>query len=128
MCSSIKLFIQEPQFHICFTHFLQLGGVITPNDGECHLSGAGEYTHSTILDYPSISQINAKVQENSINIIFAVTEQQIGIYDRLAQRTEGAFSAVLSNDSSNVVDLVREQYSVSKQCNWNESPYFIAVF
>lgn len=95
--------------------------MITPNDGECHLNTVGEYTHSTILDYPSISQINAKVQENSINIIFAVTEQQIGVYNRLAERTEGAFSAVLSNDSSNVVDLVKEQYNVGYLCVcvWN---------
>lgn len=75
------------------------------------------YTHSSLQDYPSISQINMKVKQNSINIIFAVTSTQIGVYEKLAQHIEGSSSAVLSNDSSNVVDLVREEYSVSKLLN-----------
>ncbi|XP_037919074.1 integrin beta-PS isoform X1 [Hermetia illucens] len=89
----------------------KLGGVITPNDGQCHLDTRGMYTHSSLQDYPSISQINMKVKQNSINIIFAVTSTQIGVYEKLAQHIEGSSSAVLSNDSSNVVDLVREEYS-----------------
>uniref|UniRef100_A0A1I8PZ80 Integrin beta n=1 Tax=Stomoxys calcitrans TaxID=35570 RepID=A0A1I8PZ80_STOCA len=89
----------------------KLGGVITPNDGECHLNAAGLYTHSVIQDYPSISQINHKVKQNSINIIFAVTANQHSVYQKLSSHIEGSSSAVLSNDSSNVVDLVREEYS-----------------
>lgn len=71
------------------------------------------YTHSTTLDYPSISQINLKVKQNSINVIFAVTAQQIDVYNKLAEHIEGSTSAILSEDSSNVVDLVRGEYSVS---------------
>lgn len=93
---------------------MQLGGVIAPNDGECHLNPAHEYTHSTILDYPSISQINWKVKQNAINVIFAVTKQQAGVYEKLSKHVEGSSSAILDEDSSNVVDLVKEQYSVSK--------------
>ncbi|XP_050330333.1 integrin beta-PS-like isoform X1 [Bactrocera neohumeralis] len=89
----------------------KLGGVIAPNDGECHLSGEGLYTHSVIQDYPSISQINHKVKQNSINVIFAVTANQHSVYEKLAQHIEGSSSAVLSEDSSNVVDLVRSEYS-----------------
>ncbi|XP_037807558.1 integrin beta-PS isoform X1 [Lucilia sericata] len=89
----------------------KLGGVIAPNDGECHLNSAGLYTHSVIQDYPSISQINHKVKQNSINIIFAVTANQHSVYEKLSQHIEGSSSAILSNDSSNVVDLVREEYS-----------------
>lgn len=85
-----------------------------PNDGECHLNDYGEYTHSTFQDYPSISQVNLKVRQNAINVIFAVTSEQIGVYERLKDHVEGASSGKLSNDSSNVVDLVREQYDVSK--------------
>lgn len=89
----------------------KLGGVITPNDGECHLAPNGTYTHSTIQDYPSISHINQKVKQNSINVIFAVTAQQIQVYKKLSQHIEGSSAAVLSSDSSNVVHLVREEYS-----------------
>lgn len=98
---------------IIISIILQLGGVITPNDGQCHLNGGGEYTHSTILDYPSISQVNWKVKQNSINVIFAVTQQQIGVYDKLSKHIEGSTSAVLSEDSSNVVELVKKEYEVS---------------
>ncbi|XP_069683530.1 integrin beta-PS isoform X2 [Periplaneta americana] len=88
----------------------KLGGIVKPNDGECHLNDYGEYTHSTFQDYPSISQVNLKVRQNAINVIFAVTSEQIGVYERLKDHVEGASSGMLSNDSSNVVDLVREQY------------------
>lgn len=90
----------------------KLGGVITPNDGECHLDDSGlNYTYSTIQDYPSISHINQKVKQNSINIIFAVTAGQYQVYETLSSHIEGSSSAVLSSDSSNVVDVVKTEYS-----------------
>jgi integrin beta 1 len=90
----------------------KLGGVITPNDGRCHMTN-NQYTHSSIQDYPSISQINLKVKEHKINLIFAVTEQEHHVYQELSKHVEGSTSAVLSNDSSNIVDLVRDEYNVS---------------
>lgn len=72
-----------------------------------------QYTYSTIQDYPSISQINWKVIENSINVIFAVTQQQHEVYNKLSAHIQGSSSAVLSNDSSNVVELVEQEYDVS---------------
>ena len=65
----------------------------------------GTYTHSSEQDYPSVSQINHKVKENSVNIIFAVTEEQFGVYDLLQQNVEGSSVGTLSNDSSNIVEL-----------------------
>uniref|UniRef100_A0A336M8L1 Integrin beta n=2 Tax=Culicoides sonorensis TaxID=179676 RepID=A0A336M8L1_CULSO len=88
----------------------KLGGVIKPNDGECHMQN-NMYTHSTIQDYPSISQINLKVKQNAINLIFAVTAQQESVYKKLSQHIEGSSCSKLEEDSSNVVDLVREEYS-----------------
>jgi integrin beta 1 len=92
--------------------FFQLGGIVKPNDGKCHLDSTGEYTHSTLQDYPSVAQINSKVKEKSINLIFAVTGEQIRIYERLSQQVEGSSCGVLAADSANVVDLVRDQYQV----------------
>ena len=68
------------------------------------------YTHSSTLDYPSISQVNLKVKENAINVIFAVTEEKIKIYKQLQNHIEGSSCGKLSKDSSNIVDLVKEQY------------------
>ncbi|XP_043660897.1 integrin beta-PS isoform X2 [Drosophila teissieri] len=89
----------------------KLGGVIAPNDGECHLSPKGEYTHSTVQDYPSISQINQKVKDNAINIIFAVTASQLSVYEKLVGHIQGSSAAKLDNDSSNVVELVKTEYA-----------------
>lgn len=58
-------------------------------------------------------QINTKVRQNSINMIFAVTADQIRVYERLKQHIEGSTAGTLSENSENVVDLVKDQYSVS---------------
>merc|ERR1719435_514145 len=88
----------------------KLGGIVTPNDGLCHMDEKGVYTHSTLQDYPSVSQINHKVKENSVNLIFAVTDEQLHIYNLLAGAVEGSSAGRLSADSSNVVELVQAQY------------------
>merc|ERR1719435_657957 len=87
----------------------KLGGIVTPNDGKCHMEN-NMYTHSSLLDYPSVSQINAKVKENSVNLIFAVTEEELHIYNQLSAAVEGSSAGKLSEDSSNVVQLVVNQY------------------
>ncbi|XP_016949132.1 integrin beta-PS isoform X2 [Drosophila biarmipes] len=89
----------------------KLGGVIAPNDGECHLNSRGEYTHSIYQDYPSISQINQKVKDNAINIIFAVTANQLSVYEKLVEHIQGSSAAQLDSDSSNVVTLVKSEYA-----------------
>lgn len=48
-----------------------------PNDGECHMEDNG-YTHSTVQDYPSISQINLKV---GINIFICLYATQMFVFD-----------------------------------------------
>ena len=88
----------------------RLGGIVQPNDGQCHLDPSGVYTEYVRQDYPSISQINNKVKENAINIIFAVTEGQMELYNLLAGSIEGSSAGTLSDDSSNVVQLVEAQY------------------
>ncbi len=82
------------------------------------MDSKGEYTHSTLQDYPSVAQINSKVKEKSINMIFAVTAEQIDIYKRLSQQIEGSTCGVLAADSTNVVSLVQEEYQVIKWCCW----------
>jgi len=57
-----------------------LGRIVRPNDGKCHLDRSGLYTESITQNYPSISQINHKVQEHRVNVIFAVTANQFDIY------------------------------------------------
>merc|ERR1712080_396727 len=50
------------------------------------------------------------VKENNVNLIFAVTEDMIDIYNQLAEVVDGSRVGRLSADSSNVVELVQAQY------------------
>lgn len=53
------------------------------------------------------------MKKNAINIIFAVTDEQHHVYEELSKHIEGSSSGILSQDSDNVVELVRDQYNVS---------------
>ncbi|XP_042227152.1 integrin beta-PS-like isoform X2 [Homarus americanus] len=90
----------------------KLGGIVKPNDGECHMDINGEYyTHSKLQDYPSVSQINQVAKHHKINLIFAVTEQKSSVYSRLAKMVEGSSQGELTANSSNVVELVKREYN-----------------
>uniref|UniRef100_A0A646QHC7 Integrin beta n=1 Tax=Hemiscolopendra marginata TaxID=943146 RepID=A0A646QHC7_9MYRI len=88
----------------------KLGGIVKPNDGECHMDDDGYYTESITQDYPSLSQINQKTIEKKIHMIFAVTSSQVPIYERLSQNLVGSTTGKLEDDSSNVVELIKNQY------------------
>ncbi|XP_037807602.1 integrin beta-PS-like isoform X2 [Lucilia sericata] len=105
----LLVFSTDDSFH--YAGAGKLAGLIEPNDEQCHLDSEGLYTHSIMQDYPSIAQINRIVIENSINLIFAVTANQKSIYKKLSKTIEGSSTATLSDDSSNVVDLVRDEYN-----------------
>ncbi|KAJ9575734.1 hypothetical protein L9F63_007380, partial [Diploptera punctata] len=87
----------------------RLAGIIDPNDGKCHMKN-GVYTHSLLQDYPSVSQLNHKVRENPMNILFAVTDRQLQAYTYLSENIEGSRVGNLTSDSSNILKLVEEQY------------------
>ena len=92
-----------------------MGGVLRPNDGECHLNAAGtEYTHGLLQDYPSLGQINQIAQEHSMNIIFAVTESVAEPYEMFRPLVKGSTVGILKPDASNIVGLVEEQYQASQ--------------
>ena len=50
-----------------------------------------------------------------MNLIFAVTEEQFSVYNLLKANIEGSSAGTLTNDSSNIVQLVKEQYQVTHQ-------------
>jgi len=89
-----------------------LGGILRPNDGQCHLNASGYYSHSTEFDYPSIAQLNQISRQNNITVIFAVAASQYDTYYKLASRIENAKVGNVTEDSSNIVDLVEEEYRV----------------
>ncbi|CAB4066717.1 ITGB1 [Lepeophtheirus salmonis] len=104
----VVIFTTDTNFHIAMDG--KLGGIVTPNDGICHLNNSGFYTHSKILDYPSIGHIANLAKEHSVNIIWAVTEDQYHLYQTLTEHIIGSRIGTLSKDSSNIVELIREAY------------------
>lgn len=92
---------------------MQLAGIIEPNDCECHLDKEGTYTHSSLLDYPSISQINRIALKNNMNIIFAVPQDVSKTYQRLSECISGsAIGVIKKNDTVNVINLIQKEYEV----------------
>jgi len=75
-----------------------------------------ELTWFLFQDYPSVSQISSKIREKSINMIFAVTEDQLSVYEKLSQYIEGSEATKLANDSSNIVQVIRNNYKVNIIC------------
>ena len=71
------------------------------------------YTESSNQDYPSVSQITAKLKQKSVSIIFAVTKDQFSVYEKLANIVESSTTGELANDSSNIVNLIEDNYNVS---------------
>jgi hypothetical protein len=63
-------------------------------------------------DYPSIGQISAKLSEKNVNIIFAVTQSQLVLYQTLTELIDGAVVGELKQDSSNIVNLISQNYRV----------------
>lgn len=57
-------------------------------------------------------QINQVAKLHKINLIFAVTREQSAVYSRLAQMIEGSSQGELTQNSSNVVQLVKDEYAV----------------
>lgn len=95
---------------------LQLAGITSPNDETCHVFQDGDgrfhYDHFRWLDYPSMAQISRQIANNSMNVIFAVPGSVGLTYRDLSSRLFGASVGELTDDSSNIVALVQDQYNV----------------
>lgn len=105
------VFSTDAGFH--FAGDGRLAGIVTPNDGECHLDNEGYYTKSTEQDYPSVALLHQKIKEKKVNMIFAVTQSNQRLYQQLIEALPDISTAVgvLANDSSNIVTLIEEEYA-----------------
>merc|ERR1712176_1610105 len=72
----LLLFSSDNAFHVAGDGLL--GGLLTPNDMQCHMNGTGnrqEYTQAKIMDYPSIGNIIQVLRQEEISVVFAVTKE-----------------------------------------------------
>ncbi|XP_022083289.1 integrin beta-1-like [Acanthaster planci] len=106
----IVVYTSDDAFH--FAGDGKLGGVVQPNNGECHLDPVTGYnTKANEYDYPSIGHLNFRMREQNVIPIFAVTSTNVHLYQNLAHFIEGSTVGTLAVDSSNVVDLIKDNYA-----------------
>eukprot|EP00118_Oscarella_pearsei_P024782 m.306789 g.306789 ORF g.306789 m.306789 type:complete len:815 (+) comp41587_c0_seq1:178-2622(+) len=103
----------DGQFHVSGDGLF--AGIYEPNDGLCHTKPGlkGTYDKATEQDYPSISQMKQVLFNNQINPIFAVTLDYRPLYEKLVAALAPevlALHSTLTNDSSNILDLIRDSY------------------
>uniref|UniRef100_A0A4W3HPM8 Integrin beta n=1 Tax=Callorhinchus milii TaxID=7868 RepID=A0A4W3HPM8_CALMI len=92
----------------------KLGGLVQPNDGQCHLEEINEsyeYSASTQMDYPSLALLGEKLAENNINLIFAVTQTHYILYKNYTRLIPGTTVEILDKDSKNIIQLIVNAYS-----------------
>ncbi|XP_044583271.1 integrin beta-PS-like isoform X1 [Cotesia glomerata] len=105
----LLVYSSDASFHLAGDG--KLAGIIEPNDCQCHLDNKGFYTHSLLQDYPSISQINRKVGQHNVHIIFAVPSTKNNTYQLLSQSLSGSsIGLVEKNDTINVINLIKKEY------------------
>uniref|UniRef100_A0A668AVT4 Integrin beta n=1 Tax=Myripristis murdjan TaxID=586833 RepID=A0A668AVT4_9TELE len=106
----LLVFSTDAGFH--FAGDGKLGGIVLPNDGKCHLEN-NVYTMSHYYDYPSIAHLVQKLSDNNIQTIFAVTEEFQPVYKELKNLIPKSAVGTLSDNSSNVINLIIDAYNVS---------------
>uniref|UniRef100_UPI003AAB69CD integrin beta-3-like n=1 Tax=Centroberyx gerrardi TaxID=166262 RepID=UPI003AAB69CD len=106
--SHLLVFTTDAKTHIALDG--RIAGIVHPNDGLCHLDSNNNYDKSTVLDYPSLALMNDKISENNINLIFAVTQFVVPLYKNYSELIPGTTVGTLSEDSGNVIQLIKEAY------------------
>lgn len=105
----IVLYASESAFH--FAGDGKLAGIDKINDGLCHLDSEGKYyTEGLTQDYPSVAQIARAAKDNNIHVIFAVTKDVFELHRILANHVSGSEVTELAEDSSNIIDIVTEEF------------------
>ncbi|EPY89963.1 integrin beta-2 precursor, partial [Camelus ferus] len=104
----LLVFATDDGFH--FAGDGKLGAILTPNDGRCHLED-NLYKSSNEFDYPSVGQLAHKLAESNIQPIFAVTKKMVKTYEKLTEIIPKSAVGELSEDSSNVVQLIKNAYN-----------------
>uniref|UniRef100_A0A8C2RH93 Integrin beta n=1 Tax=Capra hircus TaxID=9925 RepID=A0A8C2RH93_CAPHI len=107
--SRLLVFTSDDTFHTAGDG--KLGGIFMPSDGHCHLDSNGLYSRSPEFDYPSVGQVAQALSAANIQPIFAVTSATLPVYRELSKLIPKSAVGELSEDSSNVVQLIMDAYN-----------------
>lgn len=68
--------------------------------------------NNNLFNFHCFLKINKLVKEYNMNIIFAVTERQRELYEKITEQIRGSSYGILDADSKNVIKLVKGHYEV----------------
>ncbi|KAL5247448.1 hypothetical protein ACHWQZ_G019359 [Mnemiopsis leidyi] len=105
----VIVYLTDTGFH--FAGDGKLGGQVERNDGNCWLLDKRTYSKEQILDYPSIHQVVKKMVSNQMIPIFGVTKKVLELYNGVRSFFPYGSVGELSEDSSNLVDLIVSEYA-----------------
>ncbi|XP_071990711.1 integrin beta-7 isoform X1 [Engystomops pustulosus] len=105
----LLVFASDDVFHMAGDG--KLAGIYIPSDGHCHLNERGEYHNSNMFDYPSVGHLSQILTAANIQPIFAVTSNALPTYQGLSELIPKSAVGELTEDSSNVVNLISQAYN-----------------
>ncbi|XP_063080706.1 LOW QUALITY PROTEIN: integrin beta-2-like [Cavia porcellus] len=88
----------------------QLNPGLPPRDSRCHLKN-NLYDSSDDSDSTSLAQLAHGLVQQNIQLVFAVTRRAVSTYEKLAEIIPKSAVGELSEDSRNVVDLIKKAYN-----------------
>uniref|UniRef100_M4ADK3 Integrin beta n=1 Tax=Xiphophorus maculatus TaxID=8083 RepID=M4ADK3_XIPMA len=106
----LLVFSTESAFHYEADGANVLAGILPRNDELCHLDENGDYIQATKQDYPSIPTLVRLLGKHNIIPIFAVTSHSYMYYSKLKEYFPIAEIGVLQEDSSNILDIMRDAF------------------
>ncbi|XP_037026397.1 integrin beta pat-3-like [Bradysia coprophila] len=79
----------------------------------CYLDSLGAYTEELTMDYPSVEQLaNAySKKQATTTAIFATGSSTVKFYEEVASQFKSAYVGVLKTDSSNVLELIKNEFA-----------------
>ena len=102
--------ITDDEYHFALDG--KISGLLKRNTASCNLDNTGLYVEERVQDYPSSYQLKEAFSDNSIIPIFAVTADQVALYEGLAEILESAFVGTITDDLSNFETVIIERYQV----------------
>uniref|UniRef100_A0A5K3FUD4 Integrin beta n=1 Tax=Mesocestoides corti TaxID=53468 RepID=A0A5K3FUD4_MESCO len=114
----IVLFATDGGFHLAGDG--RLAGLIKPPPKTCQLTYEPDrfnksleylgWHNSVETDYPSVGEVAEVLTETDISVIFAIDTKVFPLYEKLAAFLPSAAVGTLTNSSTNIVNLLRENY------------------
>ncbi|KAH9279256.1 Integrin beta-7 [Echinococcus granulosus] len=114
----IVLFATDGGFHLAGDG--RLAGLIKPPPKTCQLTYELDRFNKSLVylgwhnsvetDYPSVGEVAEVLTERDISVIFAIDAKVFPLYEKLAAFLPSAAVGTLTDSSTNIVNLLRENY------------------